>query len=130
MVEPSFPNLINYGNYALKKKQELQHAKDFMALNLRKIKRSYLMPRKAREREGSHKFTSIKIIDQVLLQMRRNKRRIYLKSNATGAKNTVIMLVAIEVLTKGSMKLQLLMSKKTLLIRSQGRMIIHSSSSN
>ena len=47
MVKPSFPNLISYGQNALRKKQESQHAKDFMALNLRRIKLSYLMPRKA-----------------------------------------------------------------------------------
>ena len=58
---------------------------------------------------GSHTFTSIKIRDQVLPQIRRNKRRIYLSSNATGARNTVIIPVAIEVLIKGSMKVQLLM---------------------
>ena len=94
---------------ALRKKQELQHAKDFMVLNLRKIKRSYHIPRKAREGEGSCTFTSIKTRDQVLPQIKRNKRRIYLKSNATGARNTVIMPVAVEVHTKGSVKLQLLM---------------------
>ena len=80
-----------------------------MALNMRKIKHSYLMPRKAREGEGSHTITSIKIRDQVLPQIRRIKRRIFLRSNATGSGNTVIMLVAVEVHTKGSMKLQLLM---------------------
>ena len=87
------------------KKQELQHAKDFMVLNLRKIKCSYLMPRKEREGEGSCTFISIKTRDQVLPQIRRNKRRIYLRSNATGARNMVIMPVAVEVITKGSMKL-------------------------
>ena len=33
-------------------------------------------------------------------------------SNATGARNTIIMPVAVEVNTKGSMKLQLLMQKE------------------
>ena len=80
-----------------------------MALNLRRIKRSYLMPRKAREGEGSRTFTSIQTRDQVLPQIRRNKIRIYLRSNAIGARNTVIMPVAVEIPTKGSMKLQLLM---------------------
>ena len=102
--------MISYGQNALRKKQESQHAKDFMALNLRKIKRSYLMPRKERELEGIPSITKTKIRDQVLPQIKRNKRRrIYLRYNATGARNTVIMLVAIEVPTKGSMKLQLLM---------------------
>ena len=109
MVEPIFPNLISYGQNALMKKQELQHVKDFMVLNLRKIKRSYHIPRKEREEEGSHTFTRIKTRDKFLPQIRRNKRRIYLISNATGATNMIIMLVAAEVLTKGSMKLQLLM---------------------
>ena len=83
---------------------------DFMALNLRKIKRSYLMPRKAREGEGSPSITSIKRIDQDLPQIRRNKRiKTYLGYNATGARNTVIMPVVVEVQSKGSMNLQLLM---------------------
>ena len=97
--------MINYGHNALRKKQEPQHAKDFMALNLRKIKHSYLMPRKKREGEGSCPFTRSKIRYQVLPHMRRNKIRIYLRSNAAGARNTVIMRVVVEVLTKGSMKL-------------------------
>ena len=97
--------MISYGQNALRKKRESQQAKDFMVLNLRKIKFSYLMPRKEREGEGSHTLTRIKTRDQILPQIRRNKRRIYLISNATGARNTVIMSVAIEVLTKGSMKL-------------------------
>ena len=101
--------MISYGKNALRKKQESQHAKDFMVLKLRKIKRSSLIPRKAREGEGIHTFTSIKTRDQVLPHIRRNKRRIYLISNSTGAGNTVIMPIAIEVLTKGSMKLQLMM---------------------
>ena len=101
--------MINYGQIALRKKPELRHAKDFMVLNLRKFKRSYLIPRKAREGEGSRTSTSIKIRDQVLPQIKRNKRRIYLRSNATGARNTIIMPIAVEVLRKGSMKLQLLM---------------------
>ena len=109
MVESSFPNLIRYGQNALMKKQELQHTKDFMALNLRKTKRSHLMPRKEREGEGSHTITSMKKRDQVLPKIKRIKRRIYLRSNAIGARNTVIMLVAIEVHTKVSMELQLLM---------------------
>ena len=92
--------MISYGKNALMKKQELQHAKDFMVVNLRKIRRSYDIPRKAREGEGSHTFTSIKTRDQVLPQTRRNKRRIYLKSNATGARNTISMPVVVEVLTK------------------------------
>ena len=79
MVEPSFPILISYGQNALKEKQESQHTKDFMALNLRRIKLSYLMPRKAREGEGSPSITSIKIRDQFLPQIRRNKRRTYLR---------------------------------------------------
>ena len=66
VVEPSSPNLISYGQNALRKKQESQHAKDFMALNLGRIKRSYLMPRKAKEGEGSPSITSSKIRDQVL----------------------------------------------------------------
>ena len=89
--------------------QESQHAKDFMALNLRKIKRSYLMPRKAREGEGSRTFTSIKIRDQVLPQIKKNIRRIYLKPNAIDARNTAIMPITVKVQSKGSMKLQLLM---------------------
>ena len=101
--------MISYEQNALRKKQESQHAKDFMALNLRKIKRSYLMPRKAREGEGIRTITSIKIRDQVLPQIKRNKRRIYLRSNATGARNTVIIPVVVEAHTKGRMKLQPLM---------------------
>ena len=88
-----------------------------MALNLRKTKRSHLMPRKEREGEGNNKITSINIRDQVLPRIRRIKRKIYLKSNATDARNMAIMPVAVEVQSKGSMKLQLLMYKKTLLIR-------------
>ena len=81
-----------------------------MVLNLRRIKCSYLMPRKAREGEGSPSITSIKIRDQVLPQIRKNKRRrTYLGYNAIGARNTVIMPVAAKVQSKGSMKLQLLM---------------------
>ena len=81
-----------------------------MVLNMRKIKHSYLIPRKEREGEGNHTFTSIKIRDQVLLQIRRNKRiRIYLIYSAIGARNTIIMPVAVEVQIKGSMELQLLM---------------------
>ena len=102
--------MISYGQNALRKKQESQHAKDFMVLNLRRTKRSYLMPRKEREGEGSPSITSTKIRDQFPPQIRRNKRRrIYLKYNAIGARNTVIMLVAVEVQSKESMKLQLLM---------------------
>ena len=81
-----------------------------MALNLRKMKSSYLMPRKAREGEGIPSITSIKIRDQVLPQIRRNKRRrTYLIYSATGVRNTVIMPVVVEVQSKGGMKLQLLM---------------------
>ena len=110
MVEPSGPNLINSGQIALRKKPELQHAKDFMVLNLKKIKRSYIMPRKAREEEGSPSITSIKIRDQVLPHIKRNKRRrTYLRYSATSARNTGIMPVVVEVQSKGSMKLQLLM---------------------
>ena len=84
--------------------------KDFMVLNLRIIKLSYLMPRKEMEGEGIPSITSIKIRDQFLLQIKRNKRRrTYLRYSATGARNTVIMPVAVEVQSKGSMKLQLLM---------------------
>ena len=102
--------MIRYGKNALRKKQESQHAKDFMALNLRRIKHSYLMPRKAREGEGSPSITSIKIRDQVLPQIRRNKRRrSYLRYSATDARNTVNMPIAVEVQSKGSMKLQVLM---------------------
>ena len=102
--------MISYGKNALRKKQESHYAKDFMALNLRKLKRSYLMPRKTREGEGSPSITSTKIRDQVLPQIRRNKRRrIYLRYSATRARNTVIMSVAVEVESKGSMKLQLSM---------------------
>ena len=79
-----------------------------MELNPRIIKHLYLMPRKSREGEGRRTITRIETIDQVLPQIRRNKRRIYLRSNATGARNTVIMPVVVEVHTKGSMKLQLL----------------------
>ena len=39
----------------------------------------------------------------------KKQRRIYLRSNAIGAKSTIIMPIVVEVLTKGSMKLQLLM---------------------
>ena len=88
--------MISYGQNALMKKQELQHAKDFMVLNLRKIKRLYHILRKAREGEGSRTFTRIKI-------------RIYLIYSATSARNTVIIPVVVEVQSKGSMKLQLLM---------------------
>ena len=81
-----------------------------MALNLRKIKHSYLMPRKEREGEGSPSIISTKIKDKFLPQIKRNKRRrIYLRYSATGARNMVIMLVVVEVFTKGSMKLQMLM---------------------
>ena len=108
--------MISYGQNALRNKQESQHAKEFMAHNLNRIKRSYLTPRKAREGEGSPLIISTKIRDQVLPQIRRNKRRrIYLIYNATGARNIVIMPVAVEVQSKGSMKLQLLMQKMTLL---------------
>ena len=110
VVGPIFPNLISYGHNAIRNKQESQHAKYFIVLNLRRIKRSYLMPRKAREGEGSPSITSIKIRDQVLPQIRINKRiRIYLRYSATSARNTVIMPVAVEVQSKGSMKLHLLM---------------------
>ena len=110
MVRPSFPNSISYGKNALRKKQESRHAKDFMAPNLRRIKHSYLMPRKERQEKGIPSITSIKIRDQVLPQIRRNKRiRIYLRYGAIGARNTVIMPVAVKVQSKGSMKLQLLM---------------------
>ena len=101
--------MINYGQNGIRKKQESQHTKDFMAPNLRRINRSYLMPRKAREGEGSPSITSTKIRDQVIPQIRRNKIRIYLRSNAIGARNTVIMPIVVKVPTKGSMKLQLLM---------------------
>ena len=80
-----------------------------MALKLRKIKRSYPIPIKAKEGEGSCTFASINIRDQFLPQIKRNIRRIYLRSNATDARNTTIMPVAVEVRLKGSMKLQLLM---------------------
>ena len=80
-----------------------------MALNLKRIKLSYLMPIKEREGERSPSITSIKIADQVLPQIRRNKRRTYLRYSATGARNTVIMPIVVKVQSKGSMKLQLLM---------------------
>ena len=80
-----------------------------MALNLTKIKCSYLIPIKEREGEGSHTIKTIEIRDQVLPQIRKIKIGIYLKSNGIGVRNTTIMPVAVEVQTKGSMKLQLLM---------------------
>ena len=102
--------MISYGQNALEKKHEPQHTKEFMALNLRRIKHSYLMPRKERQAKGSPSITSIKIRDQFLLQIKINKRRrTYLRYSATGARNTVIMPIVVEVQSKGSMKLQLLM---------------------
>ena len=99
--------MISYGQNALRKKQESQHAKDLMALNLRKIKRSYLMPRKGRGRKSyNHKHQDKRSSPPPI---KRNKRKIYLRFNATGARNTVIMPVVVKVQSKGSMKLQLLM---------------------
>ena len=48
-----------------------------MVLKLRKIKPSLLMPRKAREKEGSFTTISTKLGDQVLLQIGGKRRRIY-----------------------------------------------------
>ena len=62
------------------------------------------MLRKEREGEGSRTFTGIKIRDQVLPQIKRNKRRIYLRSKATVVINKVSMPIVVEVLTKGSLK--------------------------
>ena len=79
-----------------------------MVLNLRRIKLSYLMPRKVSKGEGSLSITIIKIRDQVLPQIKRYKRRrIYLRYSAMCVRNTVIMLVVVEAQSKGNMKLQL-----------------------
>ena len=81
-----------------------------MAPNLRRINISYLMPRKEREEEGSPSITRTNIRDQVLPHIiRNNRRRTYLRDSAIGARNTVILPVAVEVQSKGSTKLQLLM---------------------
>ena len=75
MAGPNYTNLISYGKIALMKKQESQNTKEFMAPSLRRIKRSYLMPRKSREGEGSPSITNTKIGDKFLPQIIRNKRR-------------------------------------------------------
>ena len=80
-----------------------------MALNLRRTKRFYLMPGKAREGGGSFTITSTNIGYQFLPHTSVNKRMFYLRYNATGARHMVTMLAIVEVQTKGSMKLQLLM---------------------
>ena len=77
--------MISYGKNALRKKQESQHAKDFMALNLRRIKHSWPMPRREREREENFTTISIKVEDQALLQINKKRRRIYRKYNDSGA---------------------------------------------
>ena len=103
---PSFPNLTNYGKIALGRRRGLQQDKDFMALNLRRIKHSWPMPRKEREREESFTTISIKVEDQSLLQIEGRRRRIYHTYNAISARNMVTMQTSVLVQTRGSMKPQ------------------------
>ena len=86
----------------------LQQDKDFMALFLRRIKYSWSMPRKEREREENFTTISIKVEDQALLQINK-KRRIYHKYNALGARNMVTMQTNVQNQTKRNMKPQQLM---------------------
>ena len=68
-----------------------------MALNLSRIKNLYPIPRKERKGEGFFTTTSTKIGDQVHPETKRNKRMIYLRYNAIGAWNIVIMLAIVKV---------------------------------
>ena len=63
---PSCPNLIDYGQNALKRRRGLQD-KDFKALNLRRIKHSWPMPTKEREREEKFTTISIMVEDEALV---------------------------------------------------------------
>ena len=72
---------------------------------MRRIKNSSLMPRKAREKEGSFIPISTKVGDQVLLQIEGKRRRIYHIYNAIGARNMVTMQTSVQAQTKGRMKL-------------------------
>ena len=106
MVEPRCPNLIGYGWIAFRKRQGLLQGKETMVLKLRRIKSSLLMPRKAREKEGSFTTLSTKAGEQVLLQIEGKRRRIYHTYNAIGARNMVIIKTSVLVQTRGSMKFQ------------------------
>ena len=88
---PSCPTLTDYGQIALRRRRGLQQDKDFIAPNLRRIKHSWPMPRKEREREENFTTISIKVEDQALLYINKKIRRIYRKYNASSARNMVTM---------------------------------------
>ena len=129
MVEPSSPNSTSCGKTALRKKLGLQQGKDSMVLKLRKVKSSSVMPRKAMEKEGSFTNLSIKLGDQVLLQIIRKRRMTYHTYNAIGVRNMVIMKASVIVQVRGILKSQLLILMKTILIERKEIMIAWSSSS-
>ena len=85
-----------------------------MVLKLRRIKPSSLMPRKAREKEGSFTNISTKLGDQVLLQIIGERRRIYHAYNAISVRN---MQASVLVQKRESMKLQQLMWKMVIITR-------------
>ena len=101
-----------------------------METNMNKFKPLHLMSRKERVREWSFKARKARVEDQVLLQIkrRRRRRRIFHVSMATHAINLDTMR-EIVIQRRGSMKPQLQMSKKTPLRRSQRMRIVQSSSS-
>ena len=68
------------------KRQESQQDKDSVALKLRRIKPSLLIPIKEMEKEESFTTISTKLGDQVLLQIG-GKRRIYHTYKATSVRN-------------------------------------------
>ena len=77
-----------------------------MVLKLRRIKPSSLMPRKAREKEGS--FTITNLGDKFLLQIIRRKRKTYNAYNPIGVRNMVIMQASVTIQARGSMNLQII----------------------
>ena len=103
---PSCPNLKNYGHIALKRKQGLQQDKDFMAPNLRRNKHSWPMSGNAREKEENIITINIKVEDQSLLHIKKRRRRIYRKYNASRAINMVTMKINFQVQAKENMKPQ------------------------
>ena len=90
-----------------------------MALNLKKVKPLYLMPRKEKVREESFMTRKTKVEDLVLFQNKR-RIRIFHTLSASNVINMDTVPVSVMVQIKGSMNPPLQMSMKTFLIRSQG----------
>ena len=88
-----------------------------MALHMKKVNPLYLMSRKRKVKAKSFIARKTKVEEQVLFWIKR--RRIFHTSSALDAINTDTMPDIVMAQIKGTVKIQLWMSMKTLLTRSQ-----------